>query len=87
MGNKEQNTGMSLEEATKVAVSQSEHLSASEQAMYVAGFQECIKWQSSQPINSELTKLKAENERLKNQLKLFVDAMNALADTTFIINH
>jgi hypothetical protein len=37
--------------------------------------------------SSELTQLKAENERLKNQLKLFVDAMNAMADTTFIINH
>jgi hypothetical protein len=37
--------------------------------------------------SSELTQLKAENEKLKNQLKLFVDAMNAMADTTFIINH
>jgi hypothetical protein len=35
----------------------------------------------------ELTQLKAENERLKNQLKLFVDAMTAMADTTFIVNH
>lgn len=32
------------EKTTKVAVKLSEHLDAKEQAMFVAGFQECIKW-------------------------------------------
>jgi hypothetical protein len=67
MENKEQNTGMSLEEATKVAVSQSEHLSAREQAMYVAGFQECIKWQSSQPINSAWVSVEDIESRFQNE--------------------
>jgi hypothetical protein len=38
-------------------------------------------------LNDKYQEVMAENERLKNQLKLFVDAMNAMADTTFIINH
>jgi hypothetical protein len=33
------------------------------------GFKAGASWQSSQPINSELTQLKAENERLKAEIK------------------
>ena len=33
-------------------------------------FKAGASWQSSQPINSELTQLKAENERLKEQIEL-----------------
>ena len=62
MENKEQNTGMSLEQAAKRYLFDNEHHPFSKiRDAFKAG----ASWQSSQPINSELTQLKAENERLK----------------------
>ncbi len=50
-----------VEEAAKAALSIAEsvtpELSASEQALFIAGFQECIKWQAQQakqPVNNHL---------------------------------
>jgi hypothetical protein len=37
-----------LEEAGAIAAGLCEHLEAKEQAMFIAGFQECAKWQAEQ---------------------------------------
>jgi hypothetical protein len=42
-----------LEEATKIAVKLSEHLDAKEQAFFIAGFQECAKWQQERSYSEE----------------------------------
>ena len=40
-----------LEEAGAIAAGLCEHLEAKEQAMFIAGFQECVKWQQEQDKN------------------------------------
>lgn len=42
-----------LKEATKVAVKLSRHLEAIDQAMFIGGFQECIKWQAKKSFTNE----------------------------------
>jgi hypothetical protein len=63
MEKKEQNT--ELEQAAESYLMDNEHHPFSKiRDAFKAG----ALWQSSQPINSELTQLKAENERLKAEL-------------------
>ena len=39
-----------IDKATKIAVELSKHLDAKEQAFFVAGFQECIKYMSNKTV-------------------------------------
>lgn len=48
---KEEPKQETLEKASNIAVQLSEHLDAQEQAFFIAGFQECIKWQQQQNKN------------------------------------
>ncbi len=57
MENKEQK----IEEAGVIAAGLCEHLDAKEQAMFIAGFQECIKWQQKR-MYSEQEVLKLLNK-------------------------
>ena len=43
----------SMDEAGKIAVGISEQLNANEQAFFVAGFQECVKYLSNNKIQSD----------------------------------
>ena len=47
---------LTIKEAGVIAVGMSEHMNAKEQAMFIAGFQECVKY-----LNSPVT-LNAEEE-------------------------
>lgn len=51
-------------EAIKIAVKLSEHLEAKEQAMFIAGFEECLKWQAEQD-KKEIERMKTEMEWIK----------------------
>ena len=42
-----------IEEAGSIAAGLCEHLEAKEQAMFIAGFQECAKWQQKNSYSEE----------------------------------
>lgn len=42
-----------IEEAGAIAAGLCEHLEAKEQAMFIAGFQECAKWQAEKMYSEE----------------------------------
>ena len=44
---------ITLDEAAKIAVELSEHLEAKEQAFFIAGFQECVKYMSNQTMDAD----------------------------------